>query len=74
MGIFVIQILHVDGMVDDIKDQCRFDSSKPFAIPQKLFDVAKLNNIGWKVKIGLDARDGRIRKAGWPQKIKENAI
>ena len=56
-----------------LKDECKFDSSKPSAIPQKLFDVAKLNNIGRKVKVGLDARESRLRKAGQPQKIIENA-
>jgi hypothetical protein len=33
-------------MVDDLKDECKFDCSKPSAIPQKLPGVAKLNNIG----------------------------
>ena len=42
--------------------------------PQKLFDVAKLNNIGWKVKVGLGARENFIRQARRPQKIIENAI
>jgi len=74
MDIFDIQILHVDGMVYDLKYECKLDSSKPSAIPQKLFDVAKLNNIGWKVIARFDARESLIRKAGRPQKIKKNAI
>ena len=60
-------------MVDALKDECKFDSSKPSAIQQKLFDVAKLNNIGRKVMVGLDARESRLRKAGQPQKIIENS-
>ena len=61
-------------MVDTLKDKCKFDSSKPSAIQQKLFDVAKLNNIGWKVKVRLDVRESLIRKAGRPpQKSIENA-
>ncbi len=61
-------------MVDALKDECKFYSSKPSAIsPQKLLDVAKLNKIGWKVKVGLDARESSLRKAGQPQKIIENA-
>ena len=39
---------------------------------KKLFDVAKLNNIGRKVKIGLDAREGLIKMAGRLQKSIEN--
>ena len=39
---------------------------------KKLIDVAKLNNIGRKVKVGLDARESRIRKVGRPQKSIEN--
>jgi GDP-L-fucose synthase len=30
-----------------------FDSSKPDGTPRKLMDVNKLNNLGWKYKIGL---------------------
>ena len=61
------------AMIDDLKEQCKFDSTKPSAIPQKILDVTKLNHIGWKAKIGLDDRERRIRKAGRPQKIIENA-
>jgi len=59
-------------LVDGFTDKCKFDRSKPSAIPQKLIDVAKLNNIGWKVKVGLDARESFIRKTGRPQKSIEN--
>jgi len=54
------EYLYVNDIVDGIKDECKFDSSKPSAIPQKLFDVAKLNNIGWKVKVGIDASESYI--------------
>lgn len=30
-----------------------FNSSKPDGTPRKLLDVAKLNEVGWKTKIGL---------------------
>lgn len=33
-----------------------FDSSKPDGTPRKLLDVGKLNQLGWKAKVGL--RDG----------------
>ncbi|MCM1987573.1 GDP-L-fucose synthase [Methanococcoides seepicolus] len=33
--------------------EIRYDTSKPDGTPQKLLDVGRLNNIGWKAKIGL---------------------
>ena len=34
--------------------EIRFDSSKPDGTPQKLLDVTRLNNLGWKAKIPLE--------------------
>ncbi len=34
--------------------QISFDSSKPEGTPQKLLDVTRLNNLGWKAKIPLE--------------------
>lgn len=31
-----------------------WDSSKPDGTPRKLMDVSKINNLGWKAKIGLE--------------------
>jgi len=33
----------------------KFDTSKPDGTPRKLLDVTRLNNAGWKAKIGLKA-------------------
>ena len=69
---FVIQIQHIDGMVDALKDECKFDCSKLSAIPQQLFDVAKLYNIGSKVMVESKsgARESRIRKSGRPKEYR----
>jgi len=40
-----------------------FDSSKPDGTPQKLLDVSRLNNIGWKAKTGLE--DGLKQTYRW---------
>jgi len=34
--------------------QISFDSSKPDGTPQKLLDVTRVNNLGWKAKIDLE--------------------
>lgn len=35
--------------------ELRFDESKPDGTPRKLLDISKLNNLGWKYKIELEA-------------------
>jgi GDP-L-fucose synthase len=30
------------------------DASKPDGTPRKLMDVSRINNMGWKAKIGLE--------------------
>ena len=69
-----MQIIAACGhLVDGIERELKIGTSKMDGTPQKLFDVAKLNNIGRKVKVEPGARDNFIRKAGRPQKIIENA-
>lgn len=41
----------------------RFNSSKPSGVKQKLLDVTKLTNLGWKATIRLE--DGLRRTASW---------
>lgn len=58
-----IRIKDVAGLAREIvgfKGDIRYDSSKPDGTPRKLLNVNRLNEIGWKAKIGL--REG-IRDA-----------
>lgn len=34
--------------------EIKFDPTKPDGTPRKLLDVSKINNLGWKAKIGLE--------------------
>jgi GDP-L-fucose synthase len=43
-----------------------FDSSIPDGNPRKLLDSSKINNLGWKSKIGLD--DGLVNTYDWFKK------
>ena len=36
------------------QSELRFDRSKPDGTPRKVLDVSRLNNLGWKSRIGLD--------------------
>ena len=40
--------------VVDIKAQIEFDKTKPDGTPQKLLDISKARNYGWKSKIKLE--------------------
>jgi len=40
-----------------------FDTSKPDGMPQKLLDVSRLNDMGWKCK--TDLRDGLKKTYQW---------
>lgn len=41
----------------------RFDTSKPDGTPQKLLDVSRLNNLGWRARISLE--DGIRETYNW---------
>jgi len=41
--------------ISNYQGKLEFDSSKPDGTPRKLMDVTKLNNLGWKHKISLEA-------------------
>ena len=45
----------------------RFDASKPDGTPRKLLDVTKINNLGWRHKIGLE--EGLASTYRWFQKV-----
>lgn len=42
------------AMEIDFKGNIIWDTSKPNGTPRKLLDVSKINNLGWKHKIGID--------------------
>ena len=45
------------------KGETLWDTSKPDGTPQKLLDVSKLREIGWKAQIGL--REGLESTVAW---------
>ena len=49
----------------DFKGDIQFDASKPDGTPRKLTDVTKLNNLGWKHKVGI--ADGVAKLFAWYQ-------
>lgn len=54
------QDLTIKELAETIKEilgytgQITWDSTKPDGTPKKLLDVSRLNNLGWKAKIGLE--------------------
>ncbi|HMG66188.1 MAG TPA: NAD-dependent epimerase/dehydratase family protein, partial [Chitinophagaceae bacterium] len=51
-----ISIAELAGIIKNITGfdgKITWDSSKPDGTPQKLLDVTKLSNLGWKARIGL---------------------
>jgi len=50
------------------KGKIVFDTTKPDGSPRKLMDISKINNLGWKPKIGLD--DGIKKTIRQYQKLK----
>lgn len=52
-----IEIIELANLIQKIvghKGDIIWDSSKPNGTPRKLLDVSKINNLGWKAKIGLE--------------------
>lgn len=49
--------------VVDYKGKLVFDTTKPDGMPQKLMDVSKINNLGWKAKMGL--KEGLVSVYEW---------
>ena len=43
--------------------EIQFDSTKPDGTPRKLLDVSKLNQLGWRAKVGLE--EGIERTLAW---------
>ncbi len=52
-----LAIAELAGMVARVvgyEGEIRYDSSKPDGTPRKLLDVTRINELGWKAKIGLE--------------------
>jgi len=52
-----VTIKELVSIIKDIigyKGEIEWDTSKPEGTPQKLLDVSKLNNLGWKEKLSLE--------------------
>ena len=61
-----ITITDLALLIKDIigfKENIEYDTSKPDGTPQKLLDVSKINNIGWKAKTSL--REGIESTYNW---------
>jgi len=50
----ISELAELVAKVVGFKGEVIFDSSKPDGTPRKLLDVTKLNDLGWKAKIGLE--------------------
>lgn len=60
-----LTIAEVAGLVAEItgyKGEVEWDHSKPDGTPQKLLDVARINELGWQAEIGLREGLGRTYK------------
>jgi len=51
--ISIKKLAYTIAQVVDYKGEIEFDPTKPDGTPRKLLDCSKLNNLGWKPKVGL---------------------
>ena len=50
----ILELAQLIKKIVDYEGELKFDASKPDGTPQKLMDVSKLANLGWKASIGLE--------------------
>jgi GDP-L-fucose synthase len=48
------ELAYIIKNITGYEGNLKFDTSKPDGTPRKLMDITKLNNLGWKYKIGLE--------------------
>jgi GDP-L-fucose synthase len=53
--ISIAELAHVVARTVGFSREIAFDHSKPDGSPRKLMDSARLNRLGWRSKIGLEA-------------------
>lgn len=61
--ISIKELAEMIARIVDFHGNLKFDTSKPDGMPQKLLDVSKINNLGWKPKIKLE--EGIIQTYKW---------
>ena len=49
-----VDLAHLIKNIVGFDGKLIFDTTKPDGTPRKLMNVSKLNNLGWKHKIGLE--------------------
>ncbi len=52
----IAELAEMVAEITGFTGETRWDTSKPDGTPQKLLDVSRINELGWKAEIGL--RDG----------------
>jgi len=52
--ITILELAQLIKKIVGYEGELKFDTSKPDGTPQKLMDVSKLANLGWKAAIGLE--------------------
>ena len=52
--ITILELAQLIKKIVGYEGELKFDASKPDGTPQKLMDVSKLANLGWKASIGLE--------------------
>ena len=67
--ITILQLAELIKKITGYEGEIKFDTTKPDGTPQKLMDVNKLKNLGWRAKIGLEegvkAVYDEIKKFNW---------
>jgi GDP-L-fucose synthase len=51
----ILQVAHTVAHIVGYTGQILTDPTKPDGTPRKLMDSTRLNGLGWKAKVGLDA-------------------
>jgi GDP-L-fucose synthase len=52
--ITILELAHLIKKIVGYKGELIFDATKPDGTPQKLMDITRLNNLGWKAAINLE--------------------
>ncbi|ABV51044.1 Nucleoside-diphosphate-sugar epimerase [Prochlorococcus marinus str. MIT 9215] len=54
IDISIYELAHKVAAIIGFKGKIKWDKSKPDGTPKKLLDVTRINEIGWKARVGLD--------------------